>query len=242
MSVLFKIILSLFILSSSTLIYAGVTIQGTRIIFPAKSKAISVQLENQFSTPALVQVWLDNGDMNHMPKADEVPFILSPVISRVEAKRGQSIRIFPLNTETLAKDRESLFYFNMLDIPPEELKNDINYLSFNVRTRIKLFYRPEGLKIEQRKAFDKITVQYDATNNQLNINNPTPYFMNFSKFIINPNQQATPLTQALMVEPYSVGNLSVSKISQPIHELQYFLINDLGGEIRLNSVVENVSH
>lgn len=36
------------------LAYAGVSIDGTRIIFPAHSKSVNVQLRNIYDTPALV--------------------------------------------------------------------------------------------------------------------------------------------------------------------------------------------
>lgn len=237
MSVFLKIILSLFILNISTFVYAGVTIQGTRIIFPAHSKGISVQLENQFETPALVQVWLDNGNMNEMPDAKDIPFILTPVLSRVEPKKGQSIRILPLDVSMLSKDRESIFYFNMLDIPPEDLKSDSNYLSFNVRTRIKLFYRPEALKMTQEKAFAGIVFKYNQEQKQLNIENPSPYFMNFSKFIFNPDHQATKVMKAMMIAPYSSQTITLDQHPHEIRQVQYFLVNDLGGEIAIRGAV-----
>src|SRR5690606_17304236 len=128
-------------------LFAGVTIDGTRIIFPSNAKSISVQLRNGVSTPALVQTWIDDGDMNEIPDADKIPFILTPPLTRVEPHKGQVIRILPTGSPGLPQDRESLFWFNMLDIPPDDPEySGKNILTFNVRTRIKLFYRPANLK------------------------------------------------------------------------------------------------
>ena len=115
------------------LAYAGVSIDGTRIIFPAHSKSVNVQLRNIYDTPALVQAWIDNGDPKKTPQAEEVPFVLNPPLVRIEPNKGQIIRIIPLDTSKLAKDRESIYWFNILDIPPSDPNlADKNHLSFTV--------------------------------------------------------------------------------------------------------------
>jgi P pilus assembly chaperone PapD len=53
-----------------------------------------VQLRNEFATPALVQTWIDQGDMSTMPAADQIPFVLTPPLSRVESKKGQIIGLY----------------------------------------------------------------------------------------------------------------------------------------------------
>lgn len=68
----FSFILSIFLFSQYT--NAGVSIDGTRIIFPSNAKSVSVQLRNEFATPALVQTWIDQGDMSTMPAADQNSF------------------------------------------------------------------------------------------------------------------------------------------------------------------------
>lgn len=218
---------------------AGVTIEGTRIIVPSDAKAVSVQLQNQFSSPALIQVWLDTGDMNHMPDASQIPFILTPALSRVEAKGGQVIRIIPLGTPEQPQDRESLFIFNLLDIPPERAEDaDKNILSFNVRTRIKLFYRPAKLKMSQEKAFQAIKLHYDAKQRVVSVENPTPYYMNFSRIILNPQQQKHEHREALMVAPFEKANFKNIEFNTQITQIKYFILNDLGGE---NSYTTTVS-
>ncbi|MEX6004594.1 molecular chaperone [Providencia vermicola] len=53
--------ISLFIVSTS--LYASVIINGTRVIYNEKAKSKTVQLVNDNKWPALVQVWLDTGDL-----------------------------------------------------------------------------------------------------------------------------------------------------------------------------------
>ncbi|AOA57021.1 fimbrial biogenesis chaperone [Acinetobacter larvae] len=239
---IFKNLFSSAVLMASCSSFAGVTVQGTRIVVPSNAKSVSVQLQNQFETPALVQVWLDTGDMNIIPDASQIPFLLTPALTRVEANSGQVIRILPLGTPQLPQDRESLFIFNMLDIPPENVDTaEQNKLSFNVRTRIKLFYRPASLQMSQDKAFQALKFQYDVQQQTIEVNNPTPYFINFSKIILSADKENQSFEQALMVEPFAKA--SFKNIQSHIHpnQIKYYLINDLGGENNYSTALPQVT-
>lgn len=39
-----------------------------------------------------------------IPKGETIPFILNPSLTRIEAQKGQIIRIIPTNVSTLATD------------------------------------------------------------------------------------------------------------------------------------------
>ena len=152
-----NIILTLLTACCMNLTQAGVSIDGTRIIFPASSTSVGVQVRNEFSTPALVQTWIDNGNMNEIPPAEEIPFVISPPLSRVEPHQGQIIRVIQTGSPELPEDRESLFWFNLLDVPPDNPNlSTQNLLSFTVRTRIKMFYRPAKLKMSINEAYNRL--------------------------------------------------------------------------------------
>ncbi len=68
--------------------------------------------------PSLTQVWVDDGRVQNQPEKDAAPFIVLPPIVRIEPGKGQSWRLV-FNGSRLPQDRESLFWFNLLDIPPE---------------------------------------------------------------------------------------------------------------------------
>ncbi len=87
--------------------------------------------------------------MQNQPEKDSAPFIVLPPIVRIEPGKGQSWRLV-FNGSRLPQDRESLFWFNLLDIPPEPKNGTaINYLQLAIRSRIKLFYRPAGVAAEK---------------------------------------------------------------------------------------------
>lgn len=100
---------ALIALSCSQSLFAGVSITGTRIIFPADKPSVTVQLTNPLTAPALIQAWIDNGDPKVIPEANVIPFILTPPLVQIEPQKGQMIRLLAKETEKLAKDRESLY-------------------------------------------------------------------------------------------------------------------------------------
>lgn len=66
---------------------------GTRVIYPANAREVTLELTNKGSTPSLVQVWIDAGDRRIRPGAEALPFLVTPPITRIEAQRGQSLRL-----------------------------------------------------------------------------------------------------------------------------------------------------
>ncbi|QHB70119.1 molecular chaperone [Stenotrophomonas sp. 364] len=163
---------------------AAVTLQGTRVIHDAsQGRDTTVKATNSGDAVAMTQVWIDDGDSRARPEHVVVPFRLTPAEPRLlQPKQGQAYRITyaPRPSEApLPGDRESLFYFNLLDIPPKP--SDAagkNLLQFAVRTRIKLFYRPAGLPGAARDA--AAALQWTATGGALQVRNPSAYHVTLS--------------------------------------------------------------
>ncbi|HEL2980206.1 TPA: molecular chaperone [Stenotrophomonas maltophilia] len=164
--------------------HAAVTLQGTRIVHDAgKGRDVTVQASNRGEQPAMVQVWIDNGDSQARPEHVRTPFRLTPAEPRLlQAKQGQAFRITyaPRPGEApLPTDRESVFYFNLLDIPPKPKDaTDKNLLQFAVRTRVKLFHRPAGLQGAARDA--AAGLQWSSDGNALQVRNPSAYHVTLS--------------------------------------------------------------
>ena len=131
----------LFLTALPLLAQANVVITGTRVIYPADQKSINIQLSNVGDSPALVQAWLDKDNIKSNPNTESVPFVIAPPVTRVEAHSGQTLRVSFTGTENLPQDRESIFYFNLLDIPPkpsaESLQANPNYLQLAIRSRLR---------------------------------------------------------------------------------------------------------
>jgi fimbrial chaperone protein/chaperone protein EcpD len=218
-------------------IFAGVTITGTRIIFPSNQNTVTVQLNNPDERPALVQAWLDDGDPRQIPEAEKIPFVLTPPLTQIAAKKGQMIRLIAKDTAQLPKDRESLYWFNILDIPPSAGEDVPNKLQVSIRSRIKLFYRPVHLDMTQEKAFSMVQFQYVASNKSVVVNNPSPYYLNFYDVELSTGKEHKTYSDVLMVAPYSSATFTPETSFKPT-KLIYKLINDYGANQSYSAPLE----
>lgn len=153
---------------------ANIVITGTRAIYPAGDKEISVKVNNKGKGPVLIQSWIDSGNADASPDTISVPFIINPPMNRVDASKGQTLRISYTGGTTLPSDRESVFWLNVLEIPPSNVKEaDINKLQVAFRSRIKLFYRPAALKEDSTKAAE--SMKWEINGGQITAVNNSPY-------------------------------------------------------------------
>ena len=163
---------------------AGVVIGGTRVIYPAQDKETTVMLENVGKRPRLVQAWMNRIDDSSTPDKAKVPFTLTPPVFRLDPGKGQAIRVL-YSKEPLPTDKETLFWFNVLEVPPKAKADDGSVLQFAVRTRIKFFFRPQGLPGSAETAPDqlswKIVPDQSGKGVALEASNPTPYYVNFTQ-------------------------------------------------------------
>lgn len=162
--------------------HAGVIVHGTRVIYPAQQQEVVVRLENKGTRPALVQAWLDAGDRHSPPAAAKTPFTLSPPILRIEPHQQQAIRL-RYTGEPIAEDRESLFWLNVLEVPP--LATDAmqkNQIELSFRTRLRVFLRPQALPYPVDSAPAKLQWQLLAHEQGLALqaSNPTPYHISLA--------------------------------------------------------------
>lgn len=166
--------------------HANVVIGGTRVVFPAQQGEVTVRLSNEGDKPALVEAWIDTGDVNSTPDSVDTPFLITPPLFRMEPRKDQSLRIlYVRGAKPLPTDRESLFWLNVLEIPPKPsgATADKNTLQFAIRSRLKLFYRPANLSGDVLKAPDQLRFKavVDGQDEALEVHNPTPYYITISK-------------------------------------------------------------
>ncbi|MDO5686315.1 MAG: fimbria/pilus periplasmic chaperone [Neisseria sp.] len=222
--------LACFLLGLSPL-YANVVITGTRVVYPAQQKEVTVQLDNVGTSPSLVQAWIDNGNDQVTPDATAVPFVLTPPIFRLDAGKGQTLRLL-YTQEPLPQDRESIFYLNILDIPPkpnaENPDTPHNFLQLSIRSRLKLFFRPAGLTPPVATAAD--TLQLNLSGKTLQLHNPTPYYITISKItLLKDAQTVTVLPQVPMLPPFGQTSLTLPASAAAATQAQVHTINDYGG-------------
>ncbi|WP_440468175.1 molecular chaperone [Pseudomonas sp. YH-1] len=141
----------------SGLAQAGIVIQGSRVVYPAKEREVTVKLTNVGEQPSLVQAWVDKGNEKLTADKADGPFLITPPITRVEAKKGQTLRLVYTGDEAASKKQETVFWLNVLDVPPMPKDQEANFLQVAVRSRMKIFYRPEGLAGNPNQAAENLS-------------------------------------------------------------------------------------
>jgi len=171
---------------SFTFAHASVVITGTRVIYPANQREVTVKLNNNGGVPALVQSWIDDGDPDAKAKSKPMPFTLLPPVARIDPGKGQTMRLM-YTQDPLPQDRESVFYLNVLEVPPRppaELQGE-NLLQMAFRSRIKIFFRPTGLAGLPNETPSQVTWQVvkaeDGKGYALKGENPTVFHANFAE-------------------------------------------------------------
>lgn len=214
---------------------ASVVIAGTRVVFPAANGEVTVRLNNEGKAPALVEAWIDAGNPDSTPDTAQVPFLITPPLVRMNAGKGQSLRIV-YTGQPLPKDRESLFWLNVLEIPPKPVAKpgeEQNTLQFAVRSRLKLFFRPAELATGDAPAAPRQvtwSVVADGAGYALQAHNPTPYHITFSQVALNVDQTRYTLDSG-MVAPLSSLRLPIRNLNHAPAagtSVDYITIDDFG--------------
>lgn len=217
--------------------WASVTIVGSRIIYPSTVASVDVQLKNNDDFPYIVQTWFDNGDLHIGPEnASGIPFISTPPVFRIQPKSGQIARVVYSQRKALPHDRESVFWFNALQVPPANIGGrQQNKVLVMLRTRIKLFYRPEGIGSPGNLAKKlHITVVRNARKGAgIVISNPQPWYASLSNLSVKVNGTSRELNVD-MVPPFSSrtfwipGNVSANSLNGTV---TVTVVNDQGARI-----------
>lgn len=154
----------------------GISIQGTRIVYPYGAKQTTVNLSNSSRTDSfLVQSWVENADGK---KSQD--FVATPPLYVSKPQNGNTLRLMYTGGQ-LPQDRESLYYFIAKAIPSvsREATEGKNSLILASANRIKLFVRPAGLKPALAEAPEMLT--FRKSGGQLEISNPSPYYLTLTE-------------------------------------------------------------
>lgn len=204
--------------------HAGIVIYGTRVIYPAEKKEVVVQLMNEGSQGSLVQSWIDDGNAALPPEKIHVPFILMPPVARVAADSGQQIKIKKM-PNALPENKESLFYLNILDIPPNNPENaGKNILKFAMQNRIKLIWRPQHIAAVNKDSFKRIGLSRNGKATTMK--NDTANWITVTDVKAG---QSKINDQTIMLAPLSTLNVNMKPAVEKQYELT--IIDDNGNYI-----------
>ncbi|ECA1878493.1 hypothetical protein EJI20_19885 [Salmonella enterica subsp. enterica serovar Napoli] len=201
--------------------HAAVSLDRTRAVFNGDNKSISLNISNENKQiPYLAQAWLEDASEK---KITTGPLVVTPPVQRLEPGTKSMVRVMAApGAASLPQDRESLFYFNLREIPPKSDKP--NVLQIALQTRIKLFYRPEGIVQAPGAVWqDKLVLHPQAGGYR--IENPTAYYITIIGIGGTAEQAEKGKFDTVMVSPKSSVSVKSGTWSTPY--LTY--INDYGG-------------
>ncbi|MBT2372350.1 fimbria/pilus periplasmic chaperone [Pseudomonas fluorescens] len=208
-------------------VQAAIALDRTRVVFPGGEKSVTLSINNQNTKmPYLAQGWIEDLEGKKVTS----PIIVVPPVQRLEPNAKGQVKLQDAGLLSLPQDRESVFYFNLREIPPKSDK--ANTLQIALQTRIKLFYRPaalaEAAAAQQAAPFqEKLTLSRQG--DVYTVNNPTPYYVTLVKATDKKDGETNKGFEAVMVGPKSsmpIGGSASALGAAPT--LVY--VNDYGGQ------------
>ncbi|HEY3985076.1 molecular chaperone [Cedecea sp.] len=199
---------------------AALSLDRTRLIINEEQNAVSLRVTNKSeSDPYLAQGWVEDADGQLIDQ-----FMVVPPVQRIEAGQYSIFRLQQLaKAMNLPKDRESVFYFNLREIPQKSHKE--NVLTLAIQTRIKVFWRPKSLKVT--KADDTVpgmkAVTLVKSARGYEINNPTSYYLSITGLELKEKVKIPPF----MVPPKGSYTLK-HQGSEAVEKILLTAINDYG--------------
>lgn len=209
------------LMSNSYTAQAAIALDRTRAVFNGTEKSISLNISNENKNlPYLAQTWLEDEDQQ---KLSAGPLVVTPPVQRLEPGNKAMLRIMATpSARQLPIDRESLFYFNLREVPPRSEKP--NVLQIALQTKIKLFYRPAGIVVAPGKIWqDQLVLHVEG--NGYRIENPTSYYITVIGLGATEQQSENGAFETVMIAPKSSAKVKSSTFTTP--HLTY--INDYGG-------------
>jgi chaperone protein EcpD len=212
---------------------AGVTINGTRVVYPAEQREVSLSMVNNGNESRLIQAWVDSGDASERPESTKAPFVITPPMARVDPGKGQTLRITYTGAQ-LPQDRETVFWLNILEIPPkpkDSTGSEPNYMQMAVRSRLKLFYRPKGLPGTPDAAADQLSwrVMQEGKGYVAECTNNTPFNVSFSDLTFKGSQPMRAVSKGGMCPAKGKATAPIAGSPDVSNELTITVINDYGG-------------
>ena len=206
----------------------ALTISHTRIVHDSAKRSSSVIVANPSDAPYAAQAWV-NTEADDQTTA--VPLLASPNLFRLDPGNEQTVQINALPSD-LPQDRESLFYFNLQEIPQAAPGSQQNVLTIALRTRIKVFYRPSQLRDNPRERLKDLSwsVQSIEGKPHLVVDNPSPYHYTFSRLVVSGPGASETLSASDMARPLSrqAYPLQTLKIQDGLR-VSFTTINDYSG-------------
>ncbi len=149
MTKVFSILSLYFFMTQSA--FSALVLDNTRYIYKEEANSISGSVKNESGDDFGAQIWVESLSNDEAPS-----FITSPSFFKIKSKGEQLFRIIKVSRD-LPKDKESLYWFNLQEIPQIKKGSGI---SLAIRTKVKLIFRPKQLLEGREGAESEMTIKH----------------------------------------------------------------------------------
>ena len=192
----------------------GVGLDCTRIVMSDGAELASYGVRNRLPVPLLASSWISDLNGNSTSA-----FVVTPSVFQLHAGRTGKAQIRLV--EKLPHDRESIFWLTVNTI--SEGTSGKNQVKVALGQRIKVFYRPKGLKGNAKYAANNLKWSY--RQGKLTATNPTALSVTISDFFYG-DKEAGFTGMVLPFSDYSWNITDIQKIDS------FSIIDEYGGEVK----------
>lgn len=206
--------------------WGQISVDRTRLVFNhGATNSQSLKVTNNSKTPFLAQTWIEDDQGTTIV----TPLVALPILQRLDPNNTKNIKLELLSKATakLPQDRESLFYLNILAIPPET-EGEIYGINLIYQIKLKMFYRPKALTNFGKNNQWLKDLKVSKKQGQLIIENPTPFHIVAFEFDSGPNSKV--IAKDLLIKPFSSDKVD---LPLPGNNLSIYFINDNGAAIQI---------
>lgn len=203
--------------------HGTVNLSATRVVFDKGAASASITLVNSADYPVMVQAWIDNGDPQGTPQNASSPFVVLPPIFRLAPLEQRSIRLLT-SGKGLPADRESLFWLNVYEIPPNQPAVQSEKILLAFRTQLKVLWRPANVgKLSENVGKQ---LHFSRSGDGITVSNSTPWNISLAEV-----KMAGHTISGVTLSPFSKEQLfTFNKVDLCSGEVNVAIINDEGNQ------------
>lgn len=212
-----KLLLVGLLLTYNQFSFAGIVLGATRLIYNEGDADASISVSNTTTKNIyLIQSWVENENGKKSSN-----FLVTPPLFRIDSQKENTLRVIETG-DNLPKDRETLYWLNIKQIPAIDTDNSGNSLQLVVKSRMKLIVRPKELTQNAADAYRSLS--FSREKGSLRIKNPTPFYVSLYKLKINGAEKK----EIDYIAPY--GSVSIKGIpSARSLKIDWQSVTDTGG-------------
>ncbi|QXI29502.1 fimbrial biogenesis chaperone [Pseudomonas vanderleydeniana] len=210
-------------------VWATVSLSGTRLVFDGHFRDVSIEARNRGRQEVLLQAWLEGHEDN---RADHLPFVLTPPISRLAPEGRQALRLM-YEGRGMPSGQESLLHLYVMEIP--RAPSGDGRLSIAIRQRINVLFRPPGLSGDPALTPQRLrwVLERDASGvPRLKVENPTDFHAALLRLELADEHGRHLLGDDLLVPPGGRRELLLTSRALSAHPgwLRFNALTDYGGQ------------